>query len=261
MTMRTDDYEDTVCLLEQQQLTHLPIKAVDIQHETSSDPILSQAYNFTVRGWTLSASSVPNEVKPFYKKSFDFTTFNGGLLLGLKVAIPKKFQSSVLELLHEGHPGMTRTKSLTRLHMRWPSIIFDIEQTVQACTNCGLMARDPARVPLHSWDFPRKSRQRLHLDYAGSFRGKIWLILIDAYSKWPEIHAMSSNTASATNGQLCKIFSAHGLPEQLITDNGPQFAAEEFKNFCQARGIQHTFTLPITQVQMVRQNAWWKHLS
>ena len=33
------------------------------------------------------------------------------------------------------------------------------------------MARDPARVPLHSWDFPRKSWQRLHLDYAGPFRG------------------------------------------------------------------------------------------
>ena len=35
-----DEYEDTICLLEQQQLTHLPIKAVDIQRETSSDPVL-----------------------------------------------------------------------------------------------------------------------------------------------------------------------------------------------------------------------------
>ena len=61
---------------------------------------------------------------------------------------------------------------------------------------------------------------------------KMWLILIDVYSKWPEIHAMSSTTAQATIHQLRKIFSAHGLHEQLITDNGPQFAAEEFKHFC-----------------------------
>ena len=86
-----DDYEDTVCLLEQQQLTHLPIKVIDIQREISSDPVLSKVYNFTVRGWPLSASSVPNDVKPFYKKRFDFTTFNGCLLLGLKVVIPKEF--------------------------------------------------------------------------------------------------------------------------------------------------------------------------
>ena len=123
-----DDYEDTVCLLEQQQLTHLPIKVIDIQRETSSDPVLSKVYNFTVHGWPLSASSVPNDVKPFYKKRFDFTTFNGCLLLGLKVVIPKNFQSSVLELLHEGHPGMTYMKPLARLHVWWPSINSDIDK-------------------------------------------------------------------------------------------------------------------------------------
>ena len=122
---------------------------------------------------------------------------NGCLLLGLKLVIPKKFQSSVLELLHGGHPGMMHMKSLARLHVWWPSIDSDIEQTVQACTNCALLARDPARVPLHSWNFPRKLWQRLHMDYARPFRSKMWLILIDAYSKWPEVHAMSSTTAQA----------------------------------------------------------------
>ena len=60
------------------------------------------------------------------------------------------------------------------------------------------------------------------MDYTGPFRGKMWLIVIDAYSKWPEIHATSTIIAQATIHQLHKIFSAHGLQEQLITDNGPQ---------------------------------------
>ena len=86
-------------------------------------------HNFTVHGWLLSASSVPDEVKSFYKKHFDFTTsFNGCLLLGFKVVIAKKYQSSVLELLHERHPHM---KSLAQLHVWWPSINTDIEQTAQ----------------------------------------------------------------------------------------------------------------------------------
>ena len=84
-----DDPDDTVCLLEQQQLNHLPIKAADIQRETSVDPVLSKVYNFTVRGWPLSLSLVPNEVKQFYNKRFDLTVFNGCLLLGLKVVIPQ----------------------------------------------------------------------------------------------------------------------------------------------------------------------------
>ena len=108
--------------------------------------------------------SVPDDVKPLYNKCLQLTTFKGCLLLGLRVVVPAEFQETVLKLLHEGHPGMTHMKSLARLHVWWPSITTDIEQTVQGCTNCAVMARDPQKVPLHSWDFPRKPWQRLHLD-------------------------------------------------------------------------------------------------
>ena len=57
-----DEAPDTICLLEQQQLNQLPIKATDIQRETVSDPILSKVYNFTVRGWPLSIKSVPDNI-------------------------------------------------------------------------------------------------------------------------------------------------------------------------------------------------------
>ena len=160
------------------------------------------------------------------------------------MVIPAQFHEAVLKLLHEGHPGMTRMKSLARLHVWWPSITADIEQTVQSCTNCAVMARDPQKVPLHSWDFPRRPWQRLHLDYAGPFKGKMWLILIDAYSKWPEVHEMSETTSKATIQQLRKIFAVQGLPELIVTDNGPQFVSEEFKSFCQQRGIQHNTIAP-----------------
>ena len=239
-----DELTDTVCLLEQQQLSDLPIKAADIQQGTVSDPILSKVYNFTVRGWPASIKSVPDDIKPFYSKRLELTTFSGCLLLGLRVVVPAQFQEAVLKLLHEGHPGMTRMKSLARLHVWWPLITTDIEQTVQGCTNCAVMARDPQKVPLHSWDFPRKPWQRLHLDYAGPFKGKMWLILIDAYSKWPEVHEMSETTSKATIQQLRKIFAVQGLPELIVTDNGPQFVSEEFKSFCQQRGIQHKTIAP-----------------
>ena len=126
------------------------------------------------------------------------STFNGCLLLGLRVVIPKKYHSSVLKLLHEGHPGITCMKSLARLHVWWPTINADIEQTVQSCSSCQETARDPVRVPLHQWDIPRNPWQRLHIDNTGPYRGTMWLLLIDAYSKWPEVHTIASTTAQAT---------------------------------------------------------------
>ena len=72
----------------------------------------------------------------------------------------------------------------------------------------------------------------------------MWFLLIDVYSKWPEIHAMSSTTAQATVQQLRRIFATHGLPQMIVSDNGPQFASEEFEQFCTSRGIQHNTIAP-----------------
>ena len=65
------------------------------------------------------------------------------------MVIQKKYRSSVLKLLHKGHPGITCMKSLARLDVWWPTINADIEQTVQSCSNYQETARDPVRVPLH----------------------------------------------------------------------------------------------------------------
>ena len=72
----------------------------------------------------------------------------------------------------------------------------------------------------------------------------MWLLLIDAFSKWPEIHEMKSTTAEATISKLKHIFAAQGLPERIVSDNGPQFAASEFQQFCNSRGIVHSTIAP-----------------
>ena len=73
---------------------------------------------------------------------------------------------------------------------------------------------------------------------------KTFLIVVDAFSKWPEIIDMTSTTASSTIKVLREIFSTHGLPEQLVTDNGPQFVSSEFSDFCKANGIKHFRVAP-----------------
>ena len=59
----------------------------------------------------------------------------------------------------------------------------------------------------------------------------MFLVCVDAYSKWPEVRVMSKTTVSKTLDVLRQWFASHGVPEQIITDNGPQFVAEEFDTF------------------------------
>ena len=178
-----DESTEIVCALEEYQLHSLPIKSTNIKVATSKDPVLSQVYNYTVRGWPNTVHSIQEGVKPFFSKHLQLSVVKGCLLWGLRVIVPPQHQTAVLSLLHEGHPGMSCMKSLARLHVWWPSIDDDIESFVKVCSNCAETANNPVKVPLHQWDIPAKPWQRLHVDFAGPYRGHMWMLVVDAYSK------------------------------------------------------------------------------
>ncbi|XP_065175252.1 uncharacterized protein K02A2.6-like [Sycon ciliatum] len=163
---------------------------------------------------------------------------------GIRVVIPSPLRHRVLEELHSGHPGLVRMKALARSFVWWPGIDTDIEQTGKACLGCQAHQAAPPKSPLHPWEWPSKPWQRLHIDFAGPFQGHMWLIVVDAHSKWPEVLPMSSTTAPATIRRLREVFAQHGLPDQIVSDNGPQFTADEFRRFTEANGITHTFSAP-----------------
>ena len=91
---------------------------------------------------------------------------------------------------------------------------------------------------------PEKPWSRLHLDHAINFLGSNWLVLTDAYSKYPCIHPTQSVSASATIDLLEQDFAHFGYPHTLVTDNASAFQSEEFQLWCQSRGIVHLTGAP-----------------
>ena len=86
----------------------------------------------------------------------------------------------------------------------------------------------------------------LHIDHARPFMGKLYLIVVNAYSRWMYVSIVSSTSAEVTIQKLCSLFATHGVPEQpcQTMGHGSGFASEEFKKFTQLNGIRHTFTSP-----------------
>ena len=72
----------------------------------------------------------------------------------------------------------------------------------------------------------------------------MFLVVIDAYSKWLEVHCMKSTTSSATIEKLREIFAIHGLPATLVSDNGSNFTSSEFEEFMKRNGIKHIKVAP-----------------
>ena len=120
----------------------------------------------------------------------------------------------------------------------------NIEQKVKACPGCISVGKMPASAPLHPWEWPARPWSRLHMDFAGPFLGRMFLIVVDAHSKWPEVVPMSSTTSANTISALRNIFARFGLPNQLVSDNGPQFCSEEFATFMNMNKIRHSRVAP-----------------
>lgn len=218
------------------QMSSLPLTHLQLKAATRCDPLISKAMEYTKVGWP---SSVEEELRPFWRRRNELTVEVECLLWGCRVVVPKKHQKKVLDELHKGHPGICRMKSLARSYVWWPKMDTDIEQLVKGCIPCIQVKSSSAPVPLHPWVWPSKPWKRIHVDFAGPLFNKSYLVVVDAHSKWPEVWEMGSTTATKTIEVLQHLFSLYGLPEQLVSDNGPQFRSEEFAEFMRQSGIKH----------------------
>ena len=160
------------------------------------------------------------------------------------MVILKAGREEVLNELHEAHPGAMRMKSLSRIFVCWPNLDADIEKRIQKCQECQSNHPNPPLAPLQPWKWPTRPWARLHLDFAGPFMGHMYLVLIDSHSKWLEVIPMPSITAERTINFLRDIFARFGLPEHIVTDNGPMFVSREFKDFLRKNGIKHSTSAP-----------------
>ena len=139
-------------------------------------------------------------IKPFYQRKDELTVHCGVLMPGHRAVIPAKLRNQVLTELHEGHLGIVKMKSLARSYIWWPKIDKDIEHLAKSCPGCQLQQNEAGKVPLHlhPWEWPTTPWQRIHLDFAGPFLGRMFLIIVDAHSKWPEVEIMPSTEPWAT---------------------------------------------------------------
>jgi hypothetical protein len=207
------------------QIGALPITSVQVADATRKDSTLSKVLHFTKSGWQHVNEDV---LKPYQQRSQEITVEGDCLLWGIRVILPSKLRDNILQELHRDHPGCSRMKSYARSYVWWPAAGMgeDIENV--SCMSCQSHKNAPSPAPLHPWTWPTKPWKRIHIDFAGPFLGKSFLVVVDAHSKWPEVFEMSSTSAAKTISTFCSPFSCS---EQVVSDNGSHIVSEEFATF------------------------------
>ena len=171
------------------QIEALPTTVDHIARETQRDPTLKQVYRYTISGWP---NEISKDLKPFQKLASELSTESHCVMWGSRVVIPDKLHEPLQKELHRGHPGITRMKAVARSYMWWPGMDQALEEQVRHCIPCQANRNNPTPAPLHPWIWPSQPWQRVHLDFAGPFLGRMFLIVVDAHSKWPEVIEMTT---------------------------------------------------------------------
>ena len=182
--------------------------------------------------------------RPIQQYSSSLSVVDDCLINGNRVVIPEAMRKQILDILHLGHFGMQKMKQLAQSAVYWPHIDSQIEDTCRCCTACAEHQNRPPQPDNHPWMMPEKPWSRIHIDHAINFMGSNWLIVTDAYSKYPCIHQTCSTSTKATTTLLEEDFAHFGYPHTIVSDNATTFSSAEFQEWCHYRGIKHLTGAP-----------------
>nr|XP_044248554.1 uncharacterized protein LOC123002452 [Drosophila takahashii] len=124
------------------------------------------------------------------------------------------------------------------------NIDAEVESMVKQCKVCQQGRNEKPSTATHRWESAKYPWSRIHIDFAGPFQGKIYCLVVDSYLKWLEVAVVSSTSAAAAIKFLRQLFATHGLPDELVSDNGTAFTSEEFKLFTENNLIRHIKSAP-----------------
>lgn len=150
----------------------------------------------------------------------------------------------MVELAHEGHQGLVKTRCLLRSKVRFPRMDSLVDSVVKRCVPCQVATPKPSSEPLQMTPLPNGPWEQVSIDFC-EVAGHYALVVIDDYSRFPEIEVVYSTSAKAVIPKLNHIFAAYDVPQVVKSNNGPPFNGGEFAQFAKYLGFKHRKVSPL----------------
>ncbi|UYV77931.1 K02A2.6-like [Cordylochernes scorpioides] len=206
------------------------------------DTTLKAVVNYLEQGWP-DKKKMSQTLLSYWHVKDELGVQNGLLMRSCRLVIPASMKLEILDKLHAGHFGITKTRLRARETVWWPGISEEIAETVRKCSVC-IQEAVSKHEPLIPTNFPTRPWQKIGMDLF-KFEKKWYLVVIDYYFRFPQMVQLDRLTASVVVRSCKSIFARHGIPETVVSDNGTQFgAAREFANFARQYGFQHVTSSP-----------------
>jgi len=211
--------------------------------ETARDQELCKLMENVLNGWPNSKSSCTPETAAYWNAREELSTADGVILKGTRLVIPQVMRKYVLNKIHEGHMGIEKCRQRARAHVYWPGMNAHITEMIGNCYECQVHGNKNTAEPLRPHEIPNRPWQKVGTDLF-THDGKNYLVVVDYASGYPELIQLLSTTSTAVIRSMKAIFARYGVPDVVMSDNGPQYSSKEFEEFALDWEFKHKTSSP-----------------
>lgn len=215
----------------------------NLQNQTSNDEELILLTNIVKEGWPIEKSKVPNIIKPYWKHRDEIVELDNVLVKGEQFIIPKSMRKEMIGRIHYSHLGIEKTINKAKEHIFWPFMVKEITDVIKNCATCLKYHNSQQNETLINKELPERPWQIIAADFF-SLDSTEYLLIVDVYSKFPELIKFKTTTSDYVINHFKSIFARYGKPDILYSDNGPQFVNEKFQNFLENWEVIHRTSSP-----------------
>ena len=159
-----------------------------------------------------------------------------------RIVIPPALHNDVVRSLHSAHQGISSMTARAKACVYWPGITADIIKVRKSCSSCNRNMPSQAKMPPIVPHIPTSPFEAIAADYF-DYMGSHYFVAADRLSGWVETQQIKVGTNQAGANGLCtalrRLMVTFGVPEELSSDGGPEFIADETQAFLKRWGIQH----------------------
>ena len=225
---------------------YLPVtdeRLEELKKHTQEDEVLQQLRQTIQTGWPEEKRDLPPALEPYFSYRDELSVFDGLVFKGERLIVPKQMRQKMKERLHSSHIGINGCLRRARECLFWPSMTAEIKQYISQCETCSKFGDKQARESLMSHEVTERPWEKVGTDLF-LFNEKDYLIVVDYFSNFWEIDVLTDTTAETVIRCLKRYFARYGIPDAVISDNGPQYACDKFKKFAKDWGFEHRTSSP-----------------
>ena len=187
----------------------------------AADDLVQQKLRDIIRsGWPENRAQAPECVRPYFDVRGELTFQDELVFKGQQIVVPVALRKELMEQTHATHIGIEGCIRRARDTLYWPRMTTEIKEYIFKCDICLTHRAGQGKEPIQQHEFIARPWAKVSADLCELDKG-VLLVVSDYYSNFIEVARLNNVTSRAIIRELKAIFARFGVPDTLVTDNGP----------------------------------------